>query len=88
MASGDDVQVAQRVPTVCFNLPGVSPAAVSEAAASDGIGIRDGHMYSPRLMRRLGLALDSGAARVSLVHYNTRAEIHRFGETLARLVRH
>jgi cysteine desulfurase family protein (TIGR01976 family) len=83
----DDVQVAQRVPTVCFNLPGVSPAAVTEAAASDGIGIRDGHMYSPRLMRRLGLALDSGAARVSLVHYNTLAEIHRFGETLTRLRR-
>lgn len=84
----DDVQVAQRVPTVCFNLPGVSPAAVTEAAASDGIGIRDGHMYSPRLMRRLGLALESGAARVSLVHYNTLAEIHRFGETMARLARH
>lgn len=83
----DEVQVAQRVPTVCFNLPGVSPAALTQAAASDGIGIRDGHMYSPRLMRRLGLALESGAARVSLVHYNTLAEIHRFGETLARLVR-
>jgi cysteine desulfurase family protein (TIGR01976 family) len=83
----DDLQVAQRVPTVCFNLPGVSPAAVTQAAASDGIGIRDGHMYSPRLMRRLGLALESGAVRVSLVHYNTRAEIHRFGETLRRLAR-
>jgi selenocysteine lyase/cysteine desulfurase len=83
----DDAQVAQRVPTVCFNLPGIAPAAVTEAAASGGIGIRDGHMYSPRLMRRLGLALQSGAVRASLVHYNTLAEIHHFGETLARLLR-
>ena len=57
------------------------------AAADAGIGIRDGHMYAPRLMRRLGLALDSGAVRASLVHYNTVAEIHRFGEALARMSR-
>ena len=35
------------------------------------IGIRDGHMYAPRLMERLGLSMDRGAVRASLVHYNT-----------------
>jgi cysteine desulfurase family protein (TIGR01976 family) len=81
----DEAQLAQRVPTVCFTLPGIAPAAVSEAAARAGIGIRDGHMYTPRLMKRLGLAVESGAVRASLVHYNTPAEIHRFGEVLERL---
>lgn len=81
----DPRRVAERVPTVCFNLPGVAPAAVTEAAARGGIGIRDGHMYSPRLMRRLGLAVESGAVRVSLVHYNTPAEIHRFAELLSQV---
>jgi selenocysteine lyase/cysteine desulfurase len=81
----DEAQVAQRVPTVCFNLPGIAPAAVSEAAARAGIGIRDGHMYSPRLMKRLGLAVETGAVRASLAHYNTPAEIYRFGEVLERL---
>jgi selenocysteine lyase/cysteine desulfurase len=81
----DAAQLAQRVPTVCFTLPGIAPAAVSEAAARAGIGIRDGHMYTPRLMKRLGLAVESGAVRASLVHYNTPAEIHRFGEVLERL---
>jgi selenocysteine lyase/cysteine desulfurase len=42
-------------------------------------------MYAPRLMRRLGLTVDGGAVRVSLVHYNTAAEIHRLGEVLARV---
>jgi cysteine desulfurase family protein (TIGR01976 family) len=79
-------ELAQRVPTFLFNLPGVAPAAVTQAAAAVGIGIRDGHMYAPRLMRRLGLALESGAVRASLVHYNTVAEIHRFGEALARMI--
>ncbi len=81
----DDARVAQRVPTVCFNMPGIAPAAVTEAAAAAGIGIRDGHMYSPRLMKRLGLAVDSGAVRVSLVHYNTVAELQRLDEVLKRL---
>ena len=77
--------MSARVPTVCFNLPGIAPAAVTEAAAGAGIGIRDGHMYSPRLMKRLGLPIESGAVRVSLVHYNTHAELQRFGAVLDEL---
>jgi cysteine desulfurase family protein (TIGR01976 family) len=81
----DDARVAERVPTFCFNLPGILPRAVTEAAARADIGIRDGHMYAPRLMMRLNLPVETGAVRISLVHYNTMAEIHRFGNVLADL---
>jgi cysteine desulfurase family protein (TIGR01976 family) len=74
-----------RVPTFCFNLPNVDPAVVARGMADAGIGIRDGHMYAPRLMDRLGLAMDKGAVRASLVHYNTITEIDRFAETLRGL---
>ena len=80
-----DTRVGERVPTFCFNMPGLSPQTVTEAAARADIGIRDGHMYAPRLMARLGLARESGAVRVSLVHYNTLAEIHRLGNLLSDL---
>ena len=50
--------------------------------ARAGIGIRDGHMYAPRLMKRFDLAKETGAVRVSLVHYNTVAEVHRLGNVL------
>ena len=82
-----DARVAERVPTFCFNMPGISPRVVTETLARANIGIRDGHMYAPRLMRRLGVSVESGVARVSLVHYNTPAEIHRFGHVLAELRR-
>ena len=82
-----EARIAERVPTVCFNIPGVLPQDVTEAAARAGIGIRDGHMYAPRLMKRLGLTKETGAVRVSLVHYNTAAEIHRLGDVLAGLRR-
>ena len=81
----EDLRVSERVPTFCFNMPGILPQAVTEAAARANIGIRDGHMYAPRLMKRLGLAKETGVARVSLVHYNTPAEIQRLGNALSDL---
>jgi selenocysteine lyase/cysteine desulfurase len=83
---GDAALVEQRVPTFCFNLPRMDPAEIVEWMAEAGFGIRDGHMYAPRLMGRMGLALDSGAVRVSLVHYNTTEEIERFGIVLRKIV--
>jgi cysteine desulfurase family protein (TIGR01976 family) len=76
-------QISHRTPTLCFNLPGISPAKVTEELAKQNIGVRDGHMYSPRLMKRLGLTKESGAVRASLVHYNTLEEVHTFGTALA-----
>ncbi|MGH9747862.1 MAG: cysteine desulfurase-like protein [Candidatus Acidiferrales bacterium] len=81
-------RIEERVPTFCFNLPNVTPAKVTEELARAGIGVRDGHMYSPRLMERLGLSEQTGAVRVSLVHYNTTAEIARFGNVLLDLSKH
>jgi cysteine desulfurase family protein (TIGR01976 family) len=77
--------ISHRTPTLCFNLPGISPAKVTEELAEQNIGVRDGHMYSPRLMNRLGLTKESGAVRASLVHYNTLDEVRQFGSALARL---
>ena len=81
----DTSRIHERVPTLCFNLPDVPPARVSEELAKQNIGVRDGHMYSPRLMRRLGLSKESGAVRASLVHYNTVEEVRRFGSALAAI---
>jgi len=70
-------EVTARVPTFCFTVAGASPAQVTEELAQKSIGVRDGNMYSPRLMRRLGVD-ESGAIRASLVHYNTAGEVDRF----------
>jgi cysteine desulfurase family protein (TIGR01976 family) len=78
-------RIRERVPTFCFNLPNVSPARVTERLAKRSIGVRDGHMYSPRLMGRLGLAKEVGAVRASLVHYNTVEEVRRFGSALSEI---
>ena len=84
----EDHRVHERVPTFCFNLKNAPPARVTETMAEAGIAIRDGHMYTPRLMKRLGLRQDSGVVRISAVHYNTIEEIHRFADLLLDLSRH
>jgi len=81
-------QLTQRVPTICFNLNGVPPARVAASCAENGIGVRDGNMYSPRLLRRMGIPSESGAVRASLVHYNTVEEIAKFIDVLRRIPRH
>jgi cysteine desulfurase family protein (TIGR01976 family) len=80
------LRVAERVPTICFNVPGFRPSEVTETMARAGVGIRDGHMYAPRLMSRLGLSMDTGVIRVSLVHYNTIDEIQRFATVLGEII--
>ncbi len=77
----------RRVPTVAFNVQGWTAAAVAAKLAARGIGVRDGNMYSPRLLKRLGIAPDSGVVRASLVHYNTLDEIDRFIVEIRKLAR-
>jgi cysteine desulfurase family protein (TIGR01976 family) len=83
----DKERLGERVPTLCFNLPAVLPAKVTEELSKHNIGVRDGHMYTPRLMKRLGLSIETGVVRASLVHYNTVEEVHRFGSVLAGITR-
>jgi cysteine desulfurase family protein (TIGR01976 family) len=74
-----------RVPTLSFTVDGVDSGAIAEGLAAREIGVRSGHMYSPRLMTRLGL-MPGGTVRVSLVHYNTTDEIARFGQALSEVI--
>jgi len=82
----DESRLAGRVPTICFTLPGITPQDVAGEMGKRRIGIRDGHMFAPRLMKRLGLTMETGAIRVSLVHYNKVEEIARFDRELGDIL--
>ncbi|TIX95581.1 MAG: aminotransferase class V-fold PLP-dependent enzyme, partial [Mesorhizobium sp.] len=82
----DEARLNERVPMLKQKVGTLSPQMIVEAMAEMQIGIRDGHMYAPRLMKRLNLSMDSGAIRASLVHYNTVEEVHRFGEALRAII--
>jgi selenocysteine lyase/cysteine desulfurase len=81
----DRAELGARVPTVSFTIDGLGSSAIASELARRGVGARSGHMYAPRLMERLHL-MPGGVVRVSLVHYNTVAEVMKFREVLSETV--
>lgn len=71
----------QRVPTFSFNIDGKTPREIATALAKESIYIWAGNFYALEIALRYNK--DNGFARVGAVHYNTPAEIARFGEVLA-----
>lgn len=78
---------AVRVPTISFTVPGRSSQGIVEAVeAISDVGIRWGHFFSKRLVEKhLGLE-DDGVVRVSLVHYNTEAEVDQIIKALDQVL--
>jgi cysteine desulfurase family protein (TIGR01976 family) len=81
----DRARLHERVPTLCFSVAGVESSAIADGLAARDIGVRSGHMYSPRLMKCLGL-MPAGVVRASLVHYNTVGEIAQFASVLREVL--
>jgi selenocysteine lyase/cysteine desulfurase len=66
---------ALRVPTISFTFADRSSGEIVSAIDRHGLGIRHGDFYARRLSDHLGLDPADGVVRISMVHYNTVAEI-------------
>ena len=73
-----------RVPTFCFNLPGLRAEDVAVELAARDLAVWHGDYYAVEVMRQLGLE-GTGAVRAGFVHYNTAAEIDRLLAALGEL---
>jgi len=79
-------EIAGRVPTFGFTLPGRDNLRVAEQLGERGLFVWAGHHYALTLMDRLGLG-PAGVVRVGAVHYNTVAEVDRLLQAIAELAR-
>jgi cysteine desulfurase family protein (TIGR01976 family) len=77
---------ALRVPTIAFKVDGRDSQDIVRQVDEDRIGIRHGDFHSRRLVERLGLMDEGGVVRVSMVHYNTLAEVDRLVGSLDRAI--
>ena len=73
-----------RVPTISFSVANRAPEAIVRSVDAHGIGIRHGDFYARGVVRALGV---EGVVRVSMVHYNTLAEIDRVIAALGGAIR-
>jgi selenocysteine lyase/cysteine desulfurase len=70
------------VPIVAFNLRGKVPGQLARHLDARGIEARTGNYLAIPSMVELAREYDGEALRVSLLHYNSLAEIHRFAAAI------
>ena len=83
---GGDRPGPGRLPTISFVVEGCRSSEIPVRLDPQGIGIRWGHFYAPRLIDRLGLTQRDGVVRVSMVHYNALDEVDRLISGLAPIL--
>jgi len=81
---GPDHAGPSRVGTISFVHETKTSREITEVVDQSGIAIRHGHMYAYHLCEALGMDLDDGVVRVSLVHYNTPEEVEQLIGVLDR----
>jgi cysteine desulfurase family protein (TIGR01976 family) len=72
-----DASNRARAPTFSFTVEGRRSAAFPPLLSHQKIGISNGNFYAYRCIEALGLEPEDGVVRVSLVHYNSLAEMDR-----------
>jgi len=81
----DRARFDERVATFAFRLEGMTPRRIAEEFGRDGIYVWDGNYYALEVTKRLDIEDKGGMVRVGAVHYNTLADIERFGKSLSRI---
>lgn len=76
-----------RAPTIAFVVDGLRSSEIIPPLDERHIAIRWGHFYAKRAIDALGLAGSDGVVRVSMVHYNTLAEVDRLVAALDETLR-
>ncbi|MBR9772342.1 MAG: cysteine desulfurase-like protein [Gammaproteobacteria bacterium] len=77
-----DADIEHRVATISFTVEGHQSDEIVRKIDEAKVGIRYGDFYARRLTEDLGLMDIQGVVRVSMVHYNTEAEVDRLIEAL------
>jgi selenocysteine lyase/cysteine desulfurase len=75
----------RRAPTVAVALPGAAEP-VAQALADQGINCWAGDFYARRPLEAMGVDLDRGVLRMSLVHYTSAGDVARLAAALDRVL--
>ena len=64
-----------RAPTIAFTIKNKSSKDVSSELVKNGIATRNDNFYAWRCLKALGINVDDGVVRTSMVHYNTHEDV-------------
>ena len=63
-----------RAPTISFTSKNISSKQLSKKLINNKIATRNDNFYAWRCLKALGIPIDDGVIRLSLVHYNSLEE--------------
>ncbi len=64
-----------RAPTIAFTMNNKSSKELSSNLVQQGIATRNDNFYAWRCLKALGINVDDGVVRTSMVHYNTHEDV-------------
>ena len=73
-----------RAPTIAFTSKTKSSKQISDFLTKNKIALRNDNFYAWRCLKALGIDVNDGVVRISLVHYNNLSEVNKLIETLEK----
>ena len=74
-----------RAPTIAFTMNNKSSKELSSELVKHGIATRNDNFYAWRCLMSLGIDVDDGVVRTSMVHYNTHNDVSNLIKALKQI---
>ena len=79
------IENKNRAPTISFTYEGMSSKNLSDKLNQEGIAIRNDNFYAWRCLKALGIDIDDGVIRASMVHYNDLNDVEKLINVLKKI---
>ena len=79
------IENKNRAPTIAFTFVNQSSKKISDQLVKNGIATRNDNFYAWRCLKALGIDVDDGVVRTSIVHYNTREDVEKLISVLKKI---
>ena len=79
------IENKNRAPTIAFTMNNKSSKELSSDLVKQGIATRNDNFYAWRCLKALGIDVDDGVVRTSMVHYNTHGDVNNLIEALKKI---
>ena len=79
------IENRNRAPTIAFTSKNLSSKELSSKLVENGIATRNDNFYAWRCLQALGINVDDGVVRTSMVHYNSLGEVEKLINALRKI---
>ena len=83
--SSNKIENKNRAPTIAFTFVNQSSKKISDQLVKNGIATRNDNFYAWRCLKALGIDVDDGVVRTSMVHYNTHEDVEKLISVLKKI---